>query len=176
MVLRGMPPRDTLTGLSTRAVAIGWAAGHSRDRGGGVAAAFVVDLDGFREVNSELGLEVGDGVLVEVGDRLAGVIGDRGIVARLDGDEFVVLIGDLREPVPATVAAVRSAVQAAIRRPIVVEDGPDRTRSIELTASIGVATTGEGSDLLGRAGRALSEAKRARRGHAGRGARRTVAR
>jgi diguanylate cyclase (GGDEF)-like protein len=159
MVLRGVPPRDTLTGLSTRAVAFGWARRESGRRGT-LAAAFVIDLDRFGELNSELGHAVGDRVLVEIGGRLTEVAGDRGIVARLDGDEFVVLIADLHEPVAARV----EAFQAAVREPVIVASGPERTTSIGVSASIGVATTADGADLLRHAELALSEAKRDRRG------------
>ncbi len=55
----------------------------------------VLGLDRFRDVNEVLGHDVGDALLVAVASRLGGVVGDKGVVARLAGDEFAVMIGPM---------------------------------------------------------------------------------
>ena len=58
-------------------------------------ALFLIDMDGFKEVNDTLGHATGDHILVEIGERLSATIGPRASVARLGGDEFCVLLSDV---------------------------------------------------------------------------------
>jgi len=58
-------------------------------------ALFLIDMDGFKEVNDTLGHATGDHILVEIGERLSATIGTRASVARLGGDEFCVLLSDV---------------------------------------------------------------------------------
>jgi len=53
-----------------------------------------LDLDGFKAINDEYGHGAGDTVLVEVARRIEAVVGTRGVVARMGGDEFMVLVSD----------------------------------------------------------------------------------
>lgn len=59
------------------------------------SALFLIDMDGFKEINDTLGHVTGDEVLVEIGKRLSSGIGDRASVARLGGDEFCVLFNEV---------------------------------------------------------------------------------
>ena len=54
-------------------------------------ALFLIDMDGFKEINDTLGHATGDEVLIEIGVRLSSEMGNRASVARLGGDEFCVL-------------------------------------------------------------------------------------
>jgi diguanylate cyclase (GGDEF)-like protein/PAS domain S-box-containing protein len=96
--LRSLAYFDTLTGLPNRAYmtekvrdAIEVAQTRlSR------AALLYLDLDGFKDVNDTLGHARGDRLLQLVAQRLLSVVGDRGTVARMGGDEFVVLLPECR--------------------------------------------------------------------------------
>ncbi len=119
------------------------------------AAIFWIDLNRFKEVNDLKGHEVGDKVLKEIGSRLSRLIGDRGIVSRFAGDEFVVAC-KITDRNAASMLA--SMVLGEVRRPLRI-DG-DR---IEMGASMGIAVQPEdgaiAEELLRHADLALFEAK-----------------
>ncbi len=90
---------DTLTGLPNRALALD-RLGQALSRGrpdGGLLAVLFIDLDRFKPINDSLGHHSGDEVLTEIGRRLTAVSRGADTVARLAGDEFVVIRG-LRRP------------------------------------------------------------------------------
>ena len=90
--LRSAALTDPLTGLANRAgfgVALDEAVAQGRS-----PVVLLLDLDGFKAVNDTLGHGAGDGVLVEVADRLRRVCREAELVARIGGDEFVVLVRD----------------------------------------------------------------------------------
>jgi diguanylate cyclase (GGDEF)-like protein/PAS domain S-box-containing protein len=91
-----------------------------------------LDLDGFKMVNDSLGHAIGDELLVLVAGRLAEVVGQRGhLVARMGGDEFVILL----EP-PATttdVAELAQDILATLREPVHLAG-----HTLSVSASIGV--------------------------------------
>lgn len=89
---------DSLTGLANRRMLLTAAtAAVSRLAAGRVCALLLVDLDHFKEINETLGRAAGDRLLCEMSERLAGLVGERGIVARPGGDEFVVLLPNVRD-------------------------------------------------------------------------------
>ena len=144
---------DFLTGLPNRYEFMNRLQRSLAAPGAGPALLFI-DLDGFKAVNDICGHETGDAVLIEFGRRLLGAVQGRGQVARLAGDEFVVLLetGDGAEPLCAAIlgAAVQPYSQLDGRTP--------------LGASIGlaIAAQGEGVDaLLARADAAMYAAKNA---------------
>jgi diguanylate cyclase len=79
---------------------------------GHLGALLFLDLDRFKMVNDTLGHSVGDLLLVAVAARLQQLIGDEGLVGRLSGDEFVILLDHL----PAPQAAARTSVDAVLDR------------------------------------------------------------
>lgn len=85
---------DPLTSLSSRFglnVAIDELAGHRR------GALLSLDLNGFKEINSTLGHEIGDDVLILVAERIRSSVPKASTVARLGGDEFAVFVPDIDE-------------------------------------------------------------------------------
>jgi len=60
-------------------------------------ALFLLDMDGFKEINDTLGHPVGDGALVDIASRLSCKFGDRSDVARLGGDEFCLIYQNIRD-------------------------------------------------------------------------------
>ena len=105
---------------------------------------FLLDLDRFKAVNDTLGHQVGDELLKQVGARLQRTIGDAGLVGRLGGDEFkIVLPGENdREKL----GKLAKSVIAALSQPYAISGA-----SISIGASLGIAVSpddGETSETL----------------------------
>jgi diguanylate cyclase (GGDEF)-like protein/PAS domain S-box-containing protein len=122
-------------------------------------AVLFLDVDRFKLVNDSLGHEAGDRLLVEVTERLREALRPTDLVARFGGDEFVVLLDEMRLPSDATRVADR--VLEVLRRPVRIGG-----RELFLSSSIGIATyvpaIGDEvtpSDLLRRADLAMYMAK-----------------
>lgn len=93
--LRHQALHDSLTGLPNRALLLDrLEQAQQRDPGRGVAVLYL-DLERFKAVNDLHGHHIGDAVLVEVAQRLRGAVRPDDPVARLAGDEFVVLCVDV---------------------------------------------------------------------------------
>ena len=118
-----------------------------------------LDLDSFKEVNDTHGHEAGDAVLVETADRLRRSKRGSDVVARVGGDEFVIMLDAHAEGVATFVDRLRRDLE----QPIAVPDGS----TVSVGASIGVATAQAGLDslaaLLDEADAAMYSVKRARR-------------
>jgi len=113
---------DSLTGLPNRAALedrLRIAIGDSR-RHNDLLALGYIDLDRFKPINDQYGHEVGDQVLVSLGSRISGVIREQDVVARIGGDEFVVVLPRLRSRDELPLVAQR--LLAEIRRPITACD------------------------------------------------------
>jgi diguanylate cyclase (GGDEF)-like protein len=96
------------------------------------AGVMFVDLDGFKTVNDSLGHDAGDQVLRVAAQRLSEALRETDTVARVGGDEFIVVLGTLTEPALASQAAAR--VVERLRQPISVAG-----RTVEIGSSIGIA-------------------------------------
>jgi diguanylate cyclase (GGDEF)-like protein/PAS domain S-box-containing protein len=147
---------DPLTRLANRAflveqIKIGGTV--SRDTVRETMSIVVINLDGFKHVNDAYGHDIGDTVLSAVAGRLLRCARSMDTVARMDGDEFAVLL-------PATTETNGAVVAERIRH-IFAE--PVAAGGTELTvgASIGVATgpVDDGEIVLRAAGRAMRAAK-----------------
>ena len=150
---------DSLTGLANRVllddrISVAIAAAHRYSHRLGI---LYLDLDGFKQVNDELGHDAGDSVLKEVALRLQKHVREMDTVARVGGDEFVVLLTNLRDGADARVAADK--LQAALIQPFAL-----RGRSCPLRASVGVAIFPDDGEqplqLLKHADAAMYETKR----------------
>ncbi len=120
-------------------------------------AVMFVDLDGFKPVNDGFGHGVGDIVLKEVAQRMRRIARDSDTVARVGGDEFLLLMEDAMSA--ADVATFARRLTEALRQPF--EAAGQR---IEVSASIGVAIYpehGERGKLIAHADAAMYAAKRA---------------
>jgi diguanylate cyclase (GGDEF)-like protein len=157
--MRHQAMHDPLTGLANRTL--------MRDRlehalartarGSAATAVLFVDLDEFKHVNDRFGHAVGDAVIAELAERLRTTVRPGDTVARMGGDEFVVVCEEVGA---ATAMALARRLDAAMRRPVRV--GEDEHR---LTASIGVALgRGDPESLLADADAAVYRAKAAGRG------------
>ena len=126
---------DELTGLPTRTLTLTFidhALRRARRTGGNVALLFI-DLDRFKLVNDTLGHLVGDEVLVAMARRVRARVRHADIVARLAGDEFVVLSEDV-DCIEDAVALAQSISQV-LTQPLDLESG----RNLVVSASVGVA-------------------------------------
>ncbi len=126
---------DTLTGLPNRVLLLdrlSQALADSRRNGTDVAVAFV-DLDHFKRVNDSLGHPAGDTLLRQVAARLGRHVRGGDTLARYSGDEFVVLLRDLPDPLDAQLHTER--LLRTFDEPFDVG-----ASSVLVTASIGVAT------------------------------------
>lgn len=152
---------DQLTGLVNRTLfkeRLERALARSRRNGQPVACLFL-DLDRFKQINDNLGHEVGDQLLVEVAKRIRGCVRSWETVARLGGDEFVVLLEGLEHPEAAELVAQR--IIAAMSAPVKLGSAERR-----VSTSIGIALSSPDDDLdqiLERADAAMYQAKRAGR-------------
>lgn len=138
--LRRRALHDTLTDLPNRAllhdrleVAL---ERQARERSG--VALLFVDLDGFKRVNDGLGHQAGDVVLQRAAVRLDEGLRGADTVARVGGDEFMVLLTDVVEPGEAAAAAGR--LTSLFERPFLAG-----IHEVHLAASVGVVYVGPGS-------------------------------
>jgi predicted signal transduction protein with EAL and GGDEF domain len=138
-------------------------------------AVLSVDMDRFKVVNDSLGNAAGDWLLVQIAERLVGSIRrddamlrsaedggmagqaeESGILARLGGDKFTILLDDIRNASEGIRVAER--IQQNIQAPFLID-----SHEVFTTASIGIAFSGSGysaaEDMLGDANTAMSRAK-----------------
>lgn len=153
--LKFMAFHDPLTGLPNRALFFETASqvvAEANQHGDQVAVLFV-DCDDLKQINDAYGHDVGDNAIRELGKSLAMVVGDQGIVARVGGDEFTVLLPHL-----GAAQDVLAIVDRLSRSTHAVRDAK------LVTVSIGVAVyPSDGIDvdtLVQKADRALYAAKR----------------
>jgi diguanylate cyclase (GGDEF)-like protein len=102
-----------------------------------LSALLLIDLDQFKDINDSWGHDVGDRVLFKVGRVISALVDENMLLARISGDEFVLLVkrvGGDAEQAMANGQSLAEKVQASISRP--VSDGENE---FTLTASIGIA-------------------------------------
>jgi diguanylate cyclase (GGDEF)-like protein len=149
--------RDSLTGLWNREASLRALA--DRLGSGATPTVLLIDLDGFKSVNDELGHRAGDTVLAVTAERLDRLVTTGGLVGRLGGDEFIVILDETDR---AEASRLASRLIGAIEETIGAEG-----RIVQVSASIGVAEASPGNDaalLINRADRAMYAAKAAGRG------------
>lgn len=155
--LRRLAYVDGLTGLPNRGRLLALLDRLDHDAAAGEPYAIVfVDLDGFKRVNDRLGHEAGDRLLRDVAERLTNVVRPTDTVARLAGDEFVLVLQRAHD---------RAHVEDVARRIVRAIGTCETDDGAAVGASVGVAIGRSGGpparEVLRQADAAMYEAKRA---------------
>ncbi|MEI7614225.1 MAG: EAL domain-containing protein [Betaproteobacteria bacterium] len=163
--------RDTLTGLANRALfskrlEASLVNAHREKRFGGI---LLLDIKRFKDINEARGLAVGDALLRAVATKFGQILHTDDVLARLDSDEFGVLLPRLeiqRDAVGRAALAVAEKLRAALRESIAVDN-----ETIHLEACIGIALfplfeNETAPDVLRQADTALHQAKAEGHSHA----------
>jgi diguanylate cyclase (GGDEF)-like protein/PAS domain S-box-containing protein len=157
--LNHMAQHDVLTGLPNRALLkdrINQAIATAKRSGTRLAVMFL-DLDGFKCVNDSLGHAVGDKLLQSIGARLVSCVRGSDTVSRQGGDEFVILLAEIKHSADAGINARKTLLRLAEPYHI---DGHE----LHLTGSAGLSAYPEDGDtaelLFAHADKAMYEAKK----------------
>src|SRR3954469_4338430 len=159
-VIDETPLRDELTSLPSRelmrehlALAVARAGADERE-----VALLHVGLDGFRHINDGLGRPAGDAALRQVASGLEDLTGPVNVVARPGGDQFCVMLADIRGGAEQMVEMVGAQVEAVLREPFEIGGA-----QFELSASIGASVfpldARDEDSLIAHAEAAMHEAK-----------------
>lgn len=147
--LTGLPNRVLLADRMQQALA-------AADRSGGQLAVCFLDLDGFKAVNDRFGHHAGDRLLIEVAHRLERVMRCADTLARIGGDEFILLLTDV-EGVPDIEMGLARILEA-VAQPFQIEGN-----EVSVSASVGVThypcDKSDADALLRHADQAMYEAK-----------------
>ncbi len=147
--LTGLPNRFLLQDRLAHAIAIKY-------RDGKKLALLFIDLDGFKEVNDNFGHDAGDALLKDVAAKLLDVMRSEDTVSRLGGDEFIILVEDVRSLEDLKVIAQKAI--SSISEPFMFQD-----KEIVIGASMGISIfPSDGLDiesLIKRADLAMYDAK-----------------
>jgi diguanylate cyclase (GGDEF)-like protein len=156
---------DLLTGLANRKTLSDrleqLCARDSGDSAAGSFAVLCLDLDGFKAVNDTFGHPVGDALLVAVAQRLTREVREPDVVARMGGDEFVIVLQGVADD---EAVRISQRIIEAIAHPVVL----DGATELKIGVTIGLASSPRDGTiaelLLSRADQALYAGKRERRG------------
>ena len=149
---------DALTGLTNRTVFMDRLKQllNQREAKKTYHAVLFVDLDGFKEVNDTVGHSAGDEVLVMVAARLKKLIRKGDTVSRLGGDEFTIILENIKKPSKAVNIAQK--VLDSIREPFITDEN-----KFFITSSIGISISPDDSnsavELIKFADKAMYQAK-----------------
>lgn len=126
---------DPLTNLFNRRKLIEELEGLAERNGDQIKSALLfVDLDRFKNINDWHGHEVGDKVLIEAAQRLRSNTGEKDLVARQGGDEFVVILNDVRDEKDVQEKAAR--IVKSFREPFVISEDKVIQSSVSLGSAI----------------------------------------
>ncbi|MCG6875808.1 MAG: EAL domain-containing protein [Betaproteobacteria bacterium] len=152
--LTGLPNRPHFMDLFAREIT-------RAERHETLLALLFIDLDGFSQVNDELGHSAGDELLMHAADRLRACLRKADVVARLGGDEFTVLVPDVREP--EDVAIVAKHLIEVLSQPFTVS-GTETFVAASVGTAIFPTDGGSTDELLRNADTAMYRAKEQGRG------------
>lgn len=160
--IRYLADHDPLTQLPNRRQALSdlYKLTSRSNRSGQPFAVLSIDLDGFKPVNDQFGHDAGDEVLVTIARRLLAAVRAGDTVARMGGDEFIVLIDDPRANDEKHLLTYASRMREILSQPIHVL----QNQMVNVGASIGVAAypfhANKVDDLMREADQAMYRAKR----------------
>jgi diguanylate cyclase (GGDEF)-like protein/PAS domain S-box-containing protein len=140
--IRHIATHDSLTGLPSRILfrdRLEVALSRSR-RFGAEVAVLMVDLDNFKRINDTLGHHAGDEALKITARRLQESVRKTDTVARMGGDEFMIILNDLREE---SVDEVAGEILKSVSMPILLG-----SHEVYLTASVGLSIATHESDVV----------------------------
>ncbi|EKF57309.1 diguanylate cyclase [Agrobacterium albertimagni AOL15] len=161
---RELAHRDALSGLANR-LCFDNALNEAAERLAHAPFAVIAcDLDRFKAVNDLHGHGAGDEVIRVVAERLRETVGENGMVGRVGGDEFVILVHAFRDRPRLSMLA--QSIIASVSRPITLSSGPE----VDIGISLGLATAPENGSaarpIMAMADRALYASKDGGRGRA----------
>ncbi len=167
--LEDLATHDPLTGLANRRFLedrLREVLGHSPRAGSGTAVLFA-DVDRLKPVNDSFGHAAGDQLLAEVAARLEAAVRGEDIVARVGGDEFVVVLVSVRDEadVRTVVEQVRERVEAPARLHPALPGFDDEGVDVPVSLSVGwtmAAPFEDPASVVARADAALYRAKAGR--------------
>jgi diguanylate cyclase (GGDEF)-like protein len=152
---------DGITGLPNRTLFVDrlkHAVEYTKRHQDFIFSVIFLDIDHFKEVNEGLGHPIGDQVLVEAAQRMMTCLRTSDTVARLAGDEFIILLEDVHEPQDVLLVAER--IQERLKEQLTLEG-----RLITVTASFGIVANGncynQAEDVIRDADIAMYQAKMA---------------
>lgn len=137
---------DPLTGLANRSLLMEHlerALKHAA-RNNSILAVLLIDIDGFKHINDSLGPDAGDKLLVEFSQRLSSAVRSDDTVARISGDEFVVIYEDIHQ-VNSIAHAVEDLMEEFVP-PYIIND-----KELHITVSVGISlypNDGDKGDML----------------------------
>lgn len=134
--IRRLAHYDTLTGLPNRAMFMdrlrhALAAARREHR---PFALLFVDIDNFKPINDQFGHQTGDQLLVEIAERMVLCVRESDTVARIGGDEFVVILHSLNSHAEDDARQVAEKMRASLCTPFTID-----SRTLSVSSSIGIA-------------------------------------
>lgn len=161
---RELAHRDALSGLANR-LYFDQALNEAADRlAHAPFAVIATDLDRFKAVNDIHGHGAGDEVIRTVAERLREAVGESGLVSRIGGDEFVVLVNAFRDR--PRLSMLSQAIIANVSQPITLSSGAVVDVGISLGIAIAPDNGAAAHTIMSMADRALYASKEGGRGRA----------
>lgn len=136
--IRHLADHDPLTQLPNRRQALSdlYELTHRGKRSNQPFAVLSIDLDGFKPINDEYGHDAGDEVLITISSRLQAAVRKGDTVARMGGDEFIVLIDDPQANDESHLLAYATRIREKLSQPMQILGGD----LVYVSASIGIAS------------------------------------
>ena len=160
--LQHLADHDDLTGLRNRRALLAHLSDRLAARQPGPVAVLYIDLDRLKAINDSLGHAAGDWFIRGFADRLSACAGSQSTVARIGGDEFVVVPDEPMTTYAAQTFADR--IRTTVHDRLTIE-GQTVNRTVSIGVAAGMPGRDEGVNLLRRADEAVLAAKRAGGNH-----------